>query len=381
MKILLVGNYLYDGQESMQRFTSLMEQGLARAGHEVRVCRPPAVAGRLHPSESGAGKWLGYLDKFTLLPAVLRRASRWADIVHICDHSNSMYVRYLGGKPHVVTCHDMLGIRDALARRARWTGRQLQRSILRGLSRAQHVACVSEATRSDVLKLTGIPGSRVSRIYNGLNYPYAPMPTAEARSRLRELGVKWDRPFLLHIGSNTWYKNREGVLQIFAALRRHTAEKTPRLVMAGKPWTAAMRKYVSDAGLESLVTELAGSMCLKSNKSPAISNEDLRALYSEARVMLFPSHAEGFGWPIVEAQACGCAVVTTNRPPMNEVGGMAAVYVDPDDVERAAEVVAGVMDTAVQRRGPSLENARRFSANGMVQSYIELYSKILYEHS
>jgi glycosyltransferase involved in cell wall biosynthesis len=370
MKVLLVGNYPYDRQESMLRFSSLMEQGLRQEGHEVRMCGPPPVAGRLRPSEQGAGKWLGYLDKFAVLPPLLKKAARWADVVHICDHSNSMYVRCLAGRPHVVTCHDMLGIREGLSRRARWTGRQLQRMVLRGLQRAQHVACVSDATRSDLLQLTGIPENRVSRIYNGLNYPYAPMPASEARSRLRAFGLGLEKPFVLHIGGNSWYKNREGVLRIFKELHRRTGENAPHLVMAGKPWTATMKTYVSEVGLGRLTTELVG-----------VSNEDLRALYSAARVMLFPSREEGFGWPILEAQACGCAVVTTNRSPMNEVGGAAAVYVDPDDLEGAAATLAAVISTAEERRQPSLENARRFSTARMLQSYIDLYSKVLYEHS
>ena len=191
MKVLLLGNYVNDGQESMQRFAAFMAQGLTQAGHEVRLLRPPSIVGQLRPSARRLGKWLGYVDKFGSFPLVLRSAIKRADLVHICDHSNSFYTKYLKSVPHLVTCHDLLAIRSALGEipqnQTGWTGRQLQRLILEGLTAAQHVACVSEATRRDLLRIAGIPERRVSRVYNSLNYPYSPMEEHEAASRLRKL--------------------------------------------------------------------------------------------------------------------------------------------------------------------------------------------------
>src|SRR5580698_8919978 len=105
MRILLIANYLPDAQQSMQRFASLLKTGFEKAGHEVRTLRPSVRAGRLAWNESGI-KWFGYIDKLIFFPRVLRKALDWAQIVHICDHSNSPYVKYLEGRPYVVTCHD-----------------------------------------------------------------------------------------------------------------------------------------------------------------------------------------------------------------------------------------------------------------------------------
>ena len=100
------------------------------------------------------------------------------------------------------------------------------------------------------------------------------------------------------------------------------------LVMVGKPWTAEMRRFILEHGMSDVTMELTG-----------VDNEDLRALYSTATMMLFPSLQEGFGWPIVEAQACGCPVATSGRSPMDEVGGDAAIYIDPENPESAAAVL------------------------------------------
>ena len=222
MKVLLVGNYANDEQESMQRFAALLNAGLRKAGHEVRLIRPIPVIGRLKPAVHGVGKWCGYVDKFAFFPPELKAAAKWADIIHVCDHSNAFYVKYLSSRPHVVTCHDLLAISSALdeipENRTSWTGQQLQKMILGGLRRARHVICVSEATRVELIRLTGLPEHRVSLIYNGLNYPYAPfVKSHEGRSTG---GLDTSEPFFLHVGGNQWYKNRLGVLEIFSHLQR-----------------------------------------------------------------------------------------------------------------------------------------------------------------
>jgi glycosyltransferase involved in cell wall biosynthesis len=358
----------------MQRFAALMARGLTGAGHEVRVCRPPAFLGKLRPSEQGVGKWLGYIDKFGAFPLVLRSAVKWADVVHICDQANSVYLKYIGFVPHVVTCHDLLAIRSALGEipqhKTSWTGRRLQRLILTGLTRAQHIACVSDATRKDLLRIACIPEHRVSRAYNSLNYPYARMEMPEAATRLRKLFIDPNQSFFLHVGGNQWYKNRLGVLRVFFLLRKLTANPSLRLVMVGKPWTFEMRRFVVEHGMSDTTFELTG-----------IVDEDLRALYSTAIMMLFPSLQEGFGWPILEAQACGCPVVTSDRSPMDEVGGNAAIYVNPENPESAALTVKRSLDCLQGTREASLLNAARFSESAMIESYVSLYDKVRMDHS
>jgi len=374
MRILLLANYLPDAQESMRRFAGMLETGLAKAGHEVRQLRPSIRAGNLARNESGV-KWFGYIDKLVLFPKVLREALEWAEIVHICDHSNSVYIKYLGERPHVVTCHDLLAIRSAQGEislnETRWSGRRLQSMILDGLRRARQIACVSDATREDVVRMVncrGAEGKEVTRIYNGLNYPYSPMDRNEAGPRLQGLGLAPDRPFLLHVGGNQWYKNRMGLLRIFAQLHACAVVDNLALVMVGKPWTEEMRRFIHSNALETAVVELRD-----------VAEEDLRALYSSAELMLFPSLAEGFGWPIVEAQACGCPVVASNLAPLTEVGGDAAIYIDPSHPESAALGVGGALKAGpalrLGLREAGLRNVARFSTETMIDAYLGLYER------
>ena len=373
LKILLIANYIPDAQQSMLRYAELLQRGMTKAGHEVRVVRPEARAGKFARGPSGA-KWLGYIDKLVLFPKILREALAWPDVVHICDHSNAFYVKFLQGQPYVVTCHDLLAVRSALGEisehKTRWSGRKLQRMILDGLKAARNIICVSDATRDELLRLTGNSGAQVVRIYNGLNQPFEPMERGEATRLVQKAGLAPDQPFVLHLGGNQWYKNRLGVLKIFARLRKRPAFRNLVLVMAGKPWTEEMREFVRSHELEWCVVELVD-----------VPEETLQALYSRAEVFLFPSLEEGFGWPIAEAQACGCPVVTSNRAPMTEVGGSAATYVDPLAEEAAATAVAELIgatgDSRLVMRDASLHNAARFSTSGMIDHYLEFYRGLL----
>src|SRR4051812_17534967 len=98
----------------MQRFGALLRDGVSDSGHSVRLITPDAVIGRLKPDSTGVGKWLGYADRFVVFRKTLRSQLKWADVIHICDHGNAVYVPWLSGRPHLVTCHDALALRSAL---------------------------------------------------------------------------------------------------------------------------------------------------------------------------------------------------------------------------------------------------------------------------
>jgi glycosyltransferase involved in cell wall biosynthesis len=138
------------------------------------------------------------------------------------------------------------------------------------------------------------------------------------------------------------------------------------LVTAGKPWTPRLRDLVQSSGLAGRIHEWT-----------EVSNEELRALYSIAEALLFPSLAEGFGWPIVEAQVCGCPVVTSNRAPMTDVGGAGAVYIDPEDEAAGARTIAEALTRRDALVKAGLLNAQRFSRTEMAVGYVDAYQSVL----
>ena len=380
-KVILIGNsdeFVY----SMRLFPELLQRLLQERGIAVELIRPRTILGKLAPWAGPLGKWLFYVDKFVLFPFALRRVIRRERapgvVAHLCDHSNAMQVRYLSDIPHVVTCHDMMPIRSAQGEIPQnptsWTGKCFQHLILNGLKRARFTACVSTATQRDLLRLTGGSLEQTRVILSSLNYPYTPMPLAEAHERVRALaGAEF--PYILHVGGGSWYKNRRGVLEIYAEARRSMESagrsNLPKLIYTGPPLDAEIGSMAGEyPDLASHVVRLSG-----------VDHETLRALYSGAELLLFPSWDEGFGWPIIEAQACGCRVVTTNREPMTEVGGEAAFYIDPHDPQGAAAKVVELLGQTPEQRGEAVQNGlangARFSETQMIEGYLAVYQSAL----
>jgi glycosyltransferase involved in cell wall biosynthesis len=120
-----------------------------------------------------------------------------------------------------------------------------------------------------------------------------------------------------------------------------------------------------------------------------IDNVALEAAYSVARAFLFPSLAEGFGWPIVEAQACGCPVITTDDSPMNEIAGPLASYLPilqpGEDISAWAEQGADVLEAVLQadaneqvaQRQRRMAWAAQFTTQKAIEGYLSIYRTVL----
>lgn len=365
-KVLLIGNYLPDAQESMQRFGNIFLQELPKRGVAVELIRPELRFGRFRPR-----KWFRYVDKLLLFPSRLRAHLRVpSQVVHICDHSNAVYTRALAKTPHLVTCHDMIAIRSSLGEfpehTTRASGQQYQRMILRFLKRARRVACVSSATLHDFQRLTQTPTDRAVVIHNGLNFDFRPIPRPEAIELIAKKRGAPPPRFLLHVGGNQWYKNRLGVLKIYRELLR-LMRNAPDLILVGKEWPDDLRALAA-------APDLAG----KVHAALQCGDDELRAFYSAAEALIFPSLIEGFGWPVVEAQACGCRVAASNRGALPEVGAEAALYFDPTDPPLAArQLHTLLLENASERQKRiqlGLENSTRFAVTQMIDRYLAEYS-------
>lgn len=388
-RLVLIGNFVPDRQESMQRFAQLLADGMSSRGWQVETWKPEPRFTRWVRTYryGGIPKYLGYLDKFFVFPKELqrRRRSGSRDVVyHIADHSNAVYARHLPSDRLLVTCHDLLQIRSALGEFPQnpvsSTGQRYQRWILASLSQLKRVACVSEKTSKDLRRLAKLPPEAVSTIYLGLNYPFRPMPRIEAERLLNQAcarsGISSAEQIFaepggcwLGVGGAQWYKNRTGLVSIFAELQRRTPASS-RLLYIGPPFDPDQEAILTDQRLLDRVIRLSG-----------VSGEELRAAYSLALGLLFPSWEEGFGWPIVEAQACGCPVFTSNREPMTEIGGSAACFVDPANPPSAADAIVQALPDRARMSAEGLRGAARWDMGRMLAEYERLYLSLVKEQT
>ena len=376
--LIIVGNFAPDRQESMLRFAQMLSDGFKQKGVSHSILAPVPRWSRLlgQYRHSGPTKWLGYLDKYLLFPRTLRRAiadqSRTGPVVvHVSHHSNEMYTKAAAkqGVQNVVTCHDLLAVRGALGEDtdcpATPSGVKLQKWILRSLDAAQHVVCDSGATRDDLQRLLPRrPTEKSSVIPIGLNHPYRRLAPEEIARRLSAAGFPRGLDFILHVGSNLARKNKPAVLE---AAARAGAAFTGEIVFAGPPLSQELREIAERLGLSGRLREVVGP-----------DNNLLEALYNAARALVFPSRWEGFGWPIIEAQACGCPVICGDQSSLPEVAGTAALLCGPDDYPALGLALASLADPGrrsdLARAG--FANVRRFAPEQMIDSYLACYRKL-----
>ena len=367
-RVLLVGPNPFEPRKSMWLFVECLAEGLPTVGFQARILRPrfPRL-GRL-----GSGRAAKAALRLVLEGAQLRRAAREADLVHVGDHASAFHL--LGGParlPKVVTCHDVFFIASTLAagnaapRRERWW----QDRILRGIARADRVACISRPTRdalTELLAQAGRPRPPGDLVPICLFQTFATLDQPTVAHRLVALDPRL-RPgrYILHVGGNFARKNREGVVHTFAALG---AASDLRLVLAGEPPDQALRSALVQAGVEARTTVVANA-----------SAEALGVLYQGAFALLFPSRAEGFGLPPIEAQTLGCPVVCSDIPPHRENLSDSALFAGAEDAQGLADRLASLHDsgTRAQLATRGRANARRFSREAMFASYARLYRDLL----
>jgi glycosyltransferase involved in cell wall biosynthesis len=258
------------------------------------------------------------------------------------------------------------------------TGRLYQRYIRRGFRQGRHFIAVSKKTLNDLNRFGGVQAVTSEVVYNGMNFPYAPLPLAEARAILQASDIAMpEAGMVLHVGGGQWYKNLPGVIAIYGGYASRTTEPLP-LWCVGPPPSSAVKAAIARVPRKGNVIFLG-----------SVESVTLQALYSVAKAFMFPSLEEGFGWPLIEAQACGCPVITTDEPPMNEVAGAAACYLPrltaAADLECWAQHGATVLQDLLtegpaakaQRREAGRTWAQRFDRNATIDAYLAIYERVV----
>jgi glycosyltransferase involved in cell wall biosynthesis len=313
----------------MDLVAEMITASLQRQGNvQAELIRPP-MPQHFRKLLPGAGRNLDRLyGRFRAYAAFLRGIRSQFDVFHLVDHSYSQLVHVLPPERCLVTCHDLDTFRcllkgpDGKALEARpWWFRKMTSRILEGLRKAAHIACVSQTTALALEQSGWVGAEKISVIPNGVSPEYfqetPPAAGAWLASWLKERGIE-QKPLLLHVGSTIARKRIDVLLRVFAEVAAIAPEV--ELVRVGTEFTPEQRRLAEELGV-------AGHI----HRAGKLDRGQLRALYERANLVLQPSEAEGFGLPVVEAQASGAVVVASDIPVLREVGGDAAFYLPVGD--------------------------------------------------
>jgi glycosyltransferase involved in cell wall biosynthesis len=278
-------------------------------------------------------------------------------------HSPDFIPPRFGAKKTVITVHDLAFLLFADIQTAD-SLRYYAGGIRRAVKQADRIIAVSAATRDDLVRLLDVPRQKISVIWEGLHPQFRPMESDAVRPILDRYHLPDD--YILFVGTIEPRKNIPNLLKAYALLKTR-----PKLVLVGQ------KGWLSDPVFDAIhALKLTEEVVWLED----VPFTDLPALYNGARVHILPSLYEGFGFPPLEAMACGTPTIVSDRGALREVAGEAALFIDPD----APESIAGALEQLLtddslraDLRARGLEHVKQFTWRAAAEKTLALYEEVL----
>ena len=280
------------------------------------------------------------------------KTKNW-DVFHP-TYYNLYFLRHIKDNPFVLTVHDMTherypeGLSDA-----KTTPRNKQ--IL--AQRAAAIIVVSECTKEDLIEILQVPLNKIFVIHHGISLtPESIKPVPHTVSE----------PYWLYVGGRAAYKNWEAAILAFRERQKYSPNE--QLVhVGGGTWTDSERVMIKKLNVQNKVFNITAT------------EAQLAWLYQHALGLIYPSKYEGFGLPILEAMAWGCPVICSHSSSLPEVGGEAALYFEPDDVQTCLKNMCALDFAATREKHIQLglKRSKNFTWKKSLEKHREVYTTVL----
>jgi len=294
--------------------------------------------------------WFAHINKMFVKQKLLKGI----DIFHP-TYYDTYYLKYLGNTKFVLTLHDMIHEKYLSDSNSTKTNLQVIENKKILASKASKIIAVSESTKRDIIEMYGIDEAKIEVIYlsNSLLPPVEKyVPT-----------INIPKEYILFVGARAGYKNFSLFLHSITSLL--IEKENLHLVCAGgTPFTEEELNQILKSKLNNKIIRVP------------VDDKILAYLYQNAICFVFPSLYEGFGIPTLEAFACGCPLVLSNTSSMPEVGGDAAVYIDPASELSIYEGVKKVVenkDLQIELIEKGYLQVKKFSWKKCVDEHYNLY--------
>ncbi|MBI5666605.1 MAG: glycosyltransferase family 4 protein [Chloroflexi bacterium] len=278
-------------------------------------------------------------------------------------HSPDFIPPLRGARRHVITVHDLtfLHYPQFLTPDAR---RYYNGQITAAVRQADQILADSQSTKNDLMTMLGVPPEKVSVHMLGVDERFRPLPpemiaVARRTSQLPET-------YILHVGTLEPRKNIGGLLAAYRTLLDRLPDAPPLLLAGRRGWLFEETLAVVDQ------LKLGERVIFRDD----ISDEQLPALYNGASLLVMPSFYEGFGFPALEAMACGTVTVVSNRSSLPEVVGEVGLQVNPDDTHALAAALEHALTDQVWRdanREAGLQRAKQFTWENTARIALSAY--------
>ncbi|MEA3489031.1 MAG: glycosyltransferase family 1 protein [Candidatus Omnitrophota bacterium] len=292
------------------------------------------------------------------------------DIFHVVDGSYAYVADHIRQKPVVITAHDIIpylqkeGVLVTPTKPSWFSGHIIERSR-RVLKKAHMIISDTKKTKNDLVAYAHLDPARIKVVCPALPQRFNDIVSKGDMETWQEKRNS-DEAYILTVGNNAFYKNRPGILNIYKKVREKI---NIRLVIAGEGPDKELLGAVKKMDLiDAVIFEID-------------PNDDaLVELYKNACLFLFPSMYEGFGWPPLEAMACGCPVVCSDAASLPEVVGTAALTAPYDDIDAMFYHCCKILDDQFLAEDlivRGFEQSKKFSLEKMTEGILDVYSSVL----
>lgn len=265
----------------------------------------------------------------------------------------------------IVTVHDLNILFDA--NYSFWRKAYFRNIISRSLSSCDLIITVSRYVKEEIIKTFHIGSDKIIVNYNVLDKQFKPLDDPnKVTSILARYGMSGE--YILYVGNLLPGKNVSSILKAYAQLPEGIKEKYKLVIAGNKRWSYQR------------LVKLREQLKLKDNVifTGFIDDSDLVYLYNGARLFVFPSLREGFGFPPLEAMACGIPVIASNKTSLPEILGDAAILIEPLDSKVFSEAIITLLTNDDARSSyikKGLAQAREFSAEKTINKLLGIFEK------
>lgn len=307
--------------------------------------------------------WLARLWQRMRAPLPVEMITGRLDVYHSPDFT---LPPTLPSTPKLLTVHDLSFIRDPDSASPPLRS-YLQIVVRRSVRRATHILADSQATKDDLTELYRAPPEKITVLYAGVDQSFQPVSDPRQLAEVRDRYGIGEAPFVLSVSTLQPRKNYRRLIEAFEIALGHT--QFVLVLAGGKGWLH-----------DEILCEVRRRNLEAKVLFPGFVPEtDLKALYSAAEVMAYPSLYEGFGLPVVESMACGTPVLTSTAPCLPEIAGQAAILANPYDVQAIADGLTQLTtdpELCADLVQKGLTRARMFNWDDSARKLLGLYREL-----
>jgi len=287
------------------------------------------------------------------------------DLYHITNQNMSFMNHYKNIGTNIITVHDLIYLTSP----TNFMEKAFNKLVYKGLKTSDFLISISNSTKHDLIEYFNIPKEKIKVIPHGVDHDvFKPLTQSEIKDIYTKYNIDKGYQYILHIGSSLPRKNLYVLIMSIYKLIKKFNMKNIKLLKIN---------HVDKNSIE-LVKRLRLERFIKIIEY--VPEEDLPKIYNLADVFVFPSTYEGFGFPPLEAMACGTPVITSNTSSLPEVVGDAGIMLDPNDVDSFARAIYRVLTNEDLREDMierGLKRAKKFSWERCAKETLDVYKEVV----